>query len=126
MAAILLAIIGGLDSGKLEVIAIIKNMHGHSKVGHLKTSVLLKEPLRIGNYNVVVCDDIKFIDDFNILKKKGFITAKIVKHLSKPCLYETELIPRESFDFYIENNSSYCDFVYVVSEMFMDIEEKNI
>lgn len=89
-------------------------------------------------YDVLICDDLRYLNEFKILKEKGFILAKITRPVQDrmPYLYEgnafhsSELdlstIMNEEYDYFIENNSSYDDFVYVISEMFMDIKENLI
>lgn len=88
-------------------------------------------------YDVIICDDMRYFNEFNALKEKGFLTVKIERFFKFRDLYqgtgindhssEMELVlyPCENFDFYIVNNSTYDDFVYQVSEMFLDIIENN-
>lgn len=86
-------------------------------------------------YDVIICDDVRFLNEFYALKERGFITVKIDRPLEYRIQYEgsgdvnhssetgISSLTREDFDFFIENNSTYDDFVYVVSEMFMDIKD---
>lgn len=88
-----------------------------------------------GFYDVIICDDLRYINEFNALKDRGFILAKINRPVQDrlPYLYEGDEkhssendlseVTDSEYDYFIENNSTYDDFVYVVSEMFMDIKE---
>jgi hypothetical protein len=86
-------------------------------------------------YDVLICDDLRYQNEFKALKEKGFIFVKINRPIKDRLVYlgegndshssELDLLnlPEENYDYFIENNSSYDDFVYVISEMFMDIIE---
>lgn len=88
-----------------------------------------------GFYNVLICDDLRFLNEYNFLKKEGFNLVKIERplnniefinggDLSHESEFRLDTIEKENYDYYLENNSSYDDFVYLVSEMFLDIKEK--
>lgn len=177
-----LAIVGGFGSGKSEVVNIIKNIHGQSKVVNIKFAQplydlqkIIQEYLDIPRckdrnllqllgtewgrkknpdiwveylirtvekykdfYEVIICDDLRYQNEFSALKNKGFIFVKISRPVKDRLIYleggnenhssENDLlnITDDNYDYFIENNSSYDDFVYVISEMFMDIIENLI
>lgn len=86
-------------------------------------------------YNVLLCDDLRFLNEYNFLKKEGFNLVKIDRpdnnieysnggDLNHESEFGLDSIEKEDYDYYLENNSSYDDFVYLVSEMFLDIKEK--
>jgi hypothetical protein len=89
-------------------------------------------------YEVIICDDLRYLNEFKALKGRGFSLVKISRPMSDrlPYLYkgsrkhssENELltVPNSDYDYFIENNSTYDDFVYVVSEMFLDIKENTL
>lgn len=176
---ILIAISGGLGSGKSEIVQIIKRVHGEHRVGVLKLAQPLYDiqkmvqdylglPLHkdraflqiLGTdwgrnrdpdiwvnmflknvdkyksmYDVIICDDLRFKNEFSALKEKGFIFVKVVRPTKNrlefqgtgDIMHSSELelhnSPKEFYDYWLENYGTYDDFVYEVSEMFFDIKE---
>lgn len=174
---LLLAVTGGLGSGKSEVVKIIRNAGG--RVGCLKISEplyhiqkmvqeYLELPLHkdrkllqflgtewgrknnpdfwinifmdnlekyIPIYDIIVCDDLRFKNEFLALKERGFQIAKIERPARARIQYEgtgdflhtSEIdllsISRDSFDFWIENNGTYDDFTYIINEMYLEMKE---
>lgn len=86
--------------------------------------------------DVVICDDLRFCNEYQALKERGFILIKIdrsakyrIEHAGTGEIShssETDLPDDFEFDYYIENNSSYDDFAYVITEMFNDIKENKL
>lgn len=72
------------------------------------------------------CNDLRFVNEFNSLKKKGWTCVKIIRYNSYVNVHnsETELDDVNDWDYIIENNGTIEDFYekidFMISNMGLD------
>lgn len=96
----------------------------------VKTSQIMRD-----FYEIVVCDDMRFSNEFRAVKAEGFKTVRIhrplhhrigfvgtgdINHISETGLSH---VLDEEFDYVINNNGTYDDFVTKISDMLITFNQ---
>lgn len=73
------------------------------------------------NKNVVICEDVRFVNEFDHLKKKDFFIIRLLRnsHLKSDHASETnqDIIKDNEFDYVVHNNGTMKDLKQVASQI---------